>query len=209
MLLSLVDSLRCPAEHEESPLVLSAEAWLGSRVVRGVLGCPVCHARYPIVHGAVDFAGGREDAGAPTGEPADDDALRLAAQLGVAEPGGFVLLTGRYVSHARRLLDLVGVTSLLVDPAGDSSEGVRLLLLARLPLSAGSLRAAAIDSPRNTATFLNDVVRCVRPGGRVVVPANTPEPRGIRLVARDDREWVAEVEASLPTIPLRRADTAH
>jgi hypothetical protein len=178
--------------------------------VRGVLGCPVCHARYPIVDGAADFASGREDAGAPTGEPAEDDALRLAAQLGVAEPGGFVLLTGRYVSHARRLLDLVSVTCLLVDAARDSSnEGVRLLLLARLPLSAGSLRAAAIDSPRNTATFLNDVARCVRPGGRIVVPANTPEPLGIRLVARDDRDLVAEVEASVPTIPLRRADAAR
>lgn len=209
MFLSLVDALRCPAAHEESPLVLSVEAWHGSRIVRGVLGCPVCRARYSIVDGVVDFTGGDVHTTARSGSPPADDALRLAAQLGLAEPGGLVLLTGRYASQSRHLLDLVDVTCLLADASDPSSaEGVLLRLAERLPLGGGALRGAAIDSPRAASEFLAEVVRCTRGRGRIVGPAGAPVPVGASLIARDDREWVAEVEAVVTTVPLRRGGLA-
>jgi uncharacterized protein YbaR (Trm112 family) len=204
-MLTLVDSLRCPARHPETALVLSAESWTGSRVATGLLGCPACHARYPIVDGVVDFAGGQPGP-RPPDESLPSEPVRLAAQLGLAEPGGVVLLTGRYAQLAGGLRELVEVTCLVADVAGEQPPpAVAFRLPDVLPLRDATLRGAAIDAPRNSSGFLADVTRCVGGRGRVVAPADSPMPGGARLVARDALEWVVEVEAAPPVIPLRRA----
>jgi uncharacterized protein YbaR (Trm112 family) len=207
VLLSLVDSLRCPADHEETSLVLSVESWEGSRVSSGVLGCPRCHARYPIRDGVVDFAGGAGGAELLAEVRRDEfEAIRLAAQLGLSEPGGFVFLTGPYASLAECLLNVVDVTCLLVDARGGSLPGtIRLRLHDRLPLMSGALRAAAVDDSRANPPFLRDVARCVRDGGRLVAPADSFPPGGLRIVARDVREWVGQVERLTSLVVPRRA----
>jgi uncharacterized protein YbaR (Trm112 family) len=203
VLLSLVDSMRCPAAHAASPLVLSADAWSGTRVMSGVLGCPVCHARYPIENGVVDFTSGSRPA--PAAIEGETDATRLAAQLGLAEAGGIVLLTGRYASGVAALLELVDVTCVLVDElAAGTADSVTFRIIDRLPLVDNALRAAAVDHSRANAAFLADVVRCVRPGGRLVVPISSSRPETVRILARDSREWVGEVESTEPLTPLRR-----
>ena len=128
------------------------------------------------------------------------------AQLGLAEPGGVVLLTGRYAFLADGLRELVEVTCVVADVAGEiPPSAVAFRLPDVLPLRDATLRAAAIDEPRNSSGFLTDVTRCVAGRGRVVAPARSPMPGGVRLVARDALEWVVEVEAPYPVIPLRRA----
>lgn len=205
MLLTLVDSLRCPAGHPESTLVLSAESWSGSRVATGLLGCPVCHARYPITDGVVDFSGG-SPVPPPPDEALPSEPVRLAAQLGLADPGGVVLLTGRYASLAEGLRELVEVTCVVADVTGEIPvTAVAFRVPALLPLRDATLRAAAIDAPRNSSGFLAEVTRCVAGRGRVVAPARSPMPAGVRLVARDSLEWVVEVEAAHPVVSLRRA----
>lgn len=205
MLLSLVDSLRCPADHEESPLVLSADAWRGAHISSGTLGCPVCHARYPIQDGRVDFTGG--DAKPETwrpDEPEGVDPVRLAAQLDLAEPGGIILLSGRYAARVEDLAALVDAVYVLVDygeTVGDSAVSVRLG--ARIPFAGGSFRGAAVDE--HSAALLAEVTRTVRTRGRVVAPARTTLVDGLLLRARDELEWVAEVESTVPVIPLRRS----
>ena len=57
MFIELTDQLRCPADHPESFLVLIPDEMEGRRVVRGTLGCPVCHAEYRIEAGVADFQG--------------------------------------------------------------------------------------------------------------------------------------------------------
>lgn len=208
MLLSLVDSLRCPAGHEESSLVLSVEAWSDQRVASGLLGCPVCHARYPIRLGVVDFTAGkpvvrRDDMDATV------DVTRLAAQLELSEPGGIILLAGKYAAVADQLVQLAGVTCLLIDaPPSQSPGAVTLDVVERLPLAEGVLKGAAVDAPRAAESFLRELVKHVRRAGRIVAPAQSDEPRGCRLLARDALEWVAEVEASTPPVVLRRAHQA-
>jgi uncharacterized protein YbaR (Trm112 family) len=205
VLLSLVDSLRCPAGHEESPLVLSVEAWSDQRVVEGVLGCPVCHARYPIHHGAAHFTATgafvrRDGSGAPP------DATRLAAQLSLEEPGGIVLLAGRHAAAADLLVEFGDVTCLLLDaPLTSSAAAVNLEVADRLPLVDSVLKGAAIDGARASAPFLAEIARCVRPLGRLVGPTQLEPPPGCHVIARDDKEWVAEVEEFSPRVPLRRA----
>ncbi len=209
VLLSLVDSLRCPADHKPSTLVLSAEQWAEGRVSSGFLGCPVCHARYAIRDGVADFTRGvASAANTPSGAVNAADGLRLAAQLDLSDGGGLVLLAGSYADHAPALDAIAHVTCVLLDagfaiPASMQAVGIRLL--DRIPLVDGSLRAAAVDESGANLSFLAEVSRCVRDGGRVVAPVNSPMPRNVRLLARDEREWVGQIER-LPSLvtPQRR-----
>src|SRR6478672_1403328 len=90
----LVDTLRCLSVHEESWLVAAADETEGRHIMRGVLGCPVCHARYPIERGIADFSGGMR---APVALEDDDisvsESLELGAALGAVRPGGRVVAT--------------------------------------------------------------------------------------------------------------------
>jgi hypothetical protein len=45
-------------------------------------------------------------------------------------------------------------------------------------------------------------VRVVRPGGRIVAPVHAPLPANVKELARDDRQWVAEVTEVL-SAPIR------
>lgn len=204
MLLSLVDSLRCPAGHAETSLVLSVESWSGPRVSEGLLGCPLCHARYPIRHGVADFTRGtvvrRRDPGTPP------DTMRLAAQLSLAEPGGLILLAGRYAASAEQLAGMADVTCLLVSAAPSlSPAAVNIDVGGRLPLADRTLRGAAVDEPHSYQDFLVEIARCVRGLGRIVAPAHSPVPNGTQIIARDELEWVGEVETFTPPFQLRRA----
>jgi len=205
VLLTLVDSLRCPAGHEETSLVLSVESWSGQRVAEGLLGCPMCHSRYPIQQGTADFTGSSNVVRhAALGAP--PDAMRLAAQLSLTEPGGILLLTGRYAACAASLVEFADLTCLLVDvPVASSPAAVDIRVNERLPLVDRALRGAAIDGARGDPVFLAEVARCVRPRGRIVAPNPSVPPGGSRIVARDEHEWVVEVEDFSAPVPLRRA----
>ena len=61
MFIELVDALRCPRPHEESWLVLAASRLEARHVLEGTLGCPVCHAQYPIRDGIVDLRPGGDE----------------------------------------------------------------------------------------------------------------------------------------------------
>lgn len=202
MLLSLVDLLRCPSPHEASSLVLSVEEWAGQRIREGVLGCPVCHARYPIHRGHVDFTGG--SSGVRQSRPEGVDPVRLAAQLGLAEAGGVILLAGRYATVHEAVADLSEVACFLIDAQESSSPlAVNLEVGDRLPLVDRALRGGAVDSPR--ASLLHEIARCLQPNGRVVAPDESPRPSGVRIVAQDAVEWVGEVDSSPPIQLTRKA----
>lgn len=188
--------------------MLSVESWSGQRVSEGVLGCPLCHARYPIHRGAVDFTLGAQVSRLAHDAPADP--MRLAAQLSLTEPGGILLLTGRYAASADRLAGFADVTCVLLDaPLASSATAVDIWVNEHLPLADRSLRGGAVDDSRADVEFLAEVARCVRPRGRIVAPARSELPDGCRLVARDPLELVVEVEAFSPPVPLRRAPTVR
>ncbi|HEX6313553.1 MAG TPA: hypothetical protein VFZ73_01785 [Gemmatimonadaceae bacterium] len=193
MLLSVVDVLRCPRPHEESSLVLSVETWNDQRILRGTLGCPICHCRFSIENGVTDF---REGKGAlrTVRDGGEVDTLRLAAQLALTDPGGFVLLTGTYASVADSFTDLAGVTCIVIDwQVPDESIAVEVIVSDRLPLAAGTLRAAAVDAPHASPGFLAAVAASIRDDGRIVGPAAAALPPSVEELARDDREWVGRV----------------
>jgi uncharacterized protein YbaR (Trm112 family) len=212
MFIELVDALRCPVPHEESWLVASATRMESRHIVDGLLGCPVCHAQYPVRHGVADFR--REPALALPGAPDPflrgdaATAMHLAAFLGLSDALGFVVLLDEWGVQASALRELVETPILLVDPpAGREGEpGISVVLSDGVPpLAAGAARATAIGD--TSAARATAAVRLTRAGGRLVAPARLAVPEGVREIARDDTLWVGEREperSPLVTLHVRR-----
>lgn len=211
MRLEIAERMRCPRPHAPTPLIIVALEKADRELVRGVGGCPACHLEMRVEGGDALFPGAAPD---PAWRPADasraDDAaalVRLVALLGVAEPGGAVLLTGRYSALAGALAAQCDVAVVVLNADSPSGAGVSRAYVAEpsVPFSDGTFRAAAVDRTVPAPTAL-DVVRAVAAGGRVLGAAAVPLPPGLRELARDGAEWVAERERG-PTgfVPLARA----
>ena len=211
MFIELIDVLRCPNAHEESWLVLASGQIEGRDVMEGVLGCPVCQAEYPITDGVVRFARtSRSDA--VVRPSAEEDALRLAALLDLAAPGGYAVVAGTFGKDAPHLQALTDVQLLIVNPppGTDMGNGVSGLTIESdwltLPLAASSARAVALDDTTTPAQLLA-ALRVVRPSGRVLAPIALSLPNGVSELARDDRQWLAERRAApreSGIVPLHR-----
>ena len=212
MFVELIDALRCPRPHADTWLVAAAAETRDRCVVRGALGCPTCRAEYPITGGvaAFDQAGGAAPAAA--GAPADPgEAVRLAALLGLTSAGGIVALAGSWDAAADALVAMADVRAVLVEPAHAyrPRPPVGAVTGAWLPVAAASLRGVALDAATAVPERLAAAVRALRPGGRLVAPADAALPDGARELARDARHWVAERDAPAgAVVPLRRARPA-
>jgi hypothetical protein len=223
MFLELVDSLRCVRPHEDSWLVARADELVARHIVSGELGCPVCEARYAVREGVADFTSsdGVEDSSMRvelSSTPSARDvlaplAIRAAALLGLAEPGGIVVLAGEWSAAANEILEMVDGVQLLALNYAPGLESGGALSLARiadvLPLAAGSVRGIALDTAHATPSLLAGAARALAPGGRLIAPASALIPDALTELARDDEHWVAaaaaqsNVSAPVP-IGLRR-----
>jgi uncharacterized protein YbaR (Trm112 family) len=194
----LLDALRCPGTHEESWLVAMVLEASGSTLRVAELACPVCGAEFRIDDGVAHFAGLTSVALRPLALPSEpytsDMVLRLAAQMGVAESQLPVGLVGRYTAASGVLASIVSAPQLLINSGpGVPAPGVsRIVVADRLPLGVETLAAIAVDAAHATAPFLESAVRALRLGGHLVAPADAPVPAGMRELARDATEWVAE-----------------
>lgn len=230
MRLELAERMQCPRPHRATPLIIVARRKVDRDLVDGVAGCPECYLEAAVTAGDVVFPGGvvgewttpRGDApadaqaAAPANIQADADALaRLIALLGLAEPGGAVLLTGRYASLAESLCAAVDVAVVVwnaplprvaqVAAREPRSASVVWLAEPRVPFSDGSFRGAALDAELSLPVVL-DAVRSVAVGGRVLGSAALDRPATVRELARDATEWVGErTSGASGVVPLRRA----
>jgi len=194
--------------------VLAPHAMEGRRVLRGVLGCPVCQAEYPIVEGVAEFGAaaarrlGGQAAGAIDGRPGFQPPSRLAAQppaydadallvfFDLAGPGGYVCLVGGAARHAAGLgAAAAGVHVVAVNPpdAVTPSEAVSVLRAAdALPIKARQVRAVALGADHAAAPWLDEAVRVLLPGLRLVVEDDAAQPAGTSDLARGAGLLVAE-----------------
>lgn len=187
----------------------------------GEIGCPACKASWRVRDGVLELAPGtgtsvaieranddrRGDAADHAAPDERAEAMRTAALLHLASPGGVVLLAGVHALHAAALATLVPDVLVLTlnAPAHVPVVHGQLRAQAPLPLGVGTLRGARLDDAHASPDWLVSVHRAVTREGRVVAPTRTALPQGAQELARDESEWVAEVRvAASGLVPLRR-----
>lgn len=188
MFIELTDHLRCPADHDEACLVLLPDRLEGRQVMEGVLGCPVCQAEYPVAGGVARL--GEPIAASPATLPAE----AAHAFLGLAGPGGFVVLVGGAGALAPGMAALMaGVRLVLVNPPEgvEPGESGSILRAARLPVKSSSMRGAVISAEHAAvASWLGETVASVLPGLRVVGEGPAPLGGAVEVTAEGGGWWV-------------------
>jgi uncharacterized protein YbaR (Trm112 family) len=191
--IELTDRLRCPADHPESFLVLIPNRMEGRRVLEGTLGCPVCHAEYPIAGGVVQLgppeATGRE-ATRPAAAP---NAEAIVAFLGIEGPGGYVALLGdadRYVEPLAALMP--GVHLVAVNPAAAvPSVSVSVVRSPRAPFKARGLRGVVLGGPEGERPrWQEEMIQAVLPGLRATGSGPEPSLAEFDLLGAAEGWWV-------------------
>lgn len=201
MYLPLTDLLTCPRCGPEHGLILLAERVEERRVLEGWLACPVCRERYRITGGFADLRTapalpGAELAPEPGGR---EEALRLAALMGLAPGPGYALVAGAAAVLApaiAALIERIEVVAVDAALAGWREEAGTSRLAAGngLPFFGRSLRGVALAG-ESADGWLDEGVRVLAPPGRLVLegaPADAGERlerAGLRVIA-DERGTV-------------------
>lgn len=193
MFIELTDHLRCPAEHDESFLVLIPDRTEGRAVAEGLLGCPICHREYRIAAGVVQF-------GAPglTTVSSLDPALieALVTFTGLEGPGGYLGLIGEAAGLAVGLSQqMPNVHVAAVNPPVDlkPSPTVSVLQSPRVPFKQRSMRSVILGQPfASDATWQAAAIGAALPGLRVVGAGVPPESAGLELLAEAAGWWVGK-----------------
>ncbi|MCA9737571.1 MAG: Trm112 family protein [Gemmatimonadetes bacterium] len=183
MHLLLTDRLACPRCGPAFGLILLARTLEERRVLEGELGCPNCRQRYAVRAGLADLRATASSTTPPsTLEAATaEEALRVAALVGVREGPAQVLLHGRAARFAPTLAEQLPDVHWIADhPAvGSWSEqaGVeRVRTGGRLPFFDRSLRAVVVEGPDGGA--LAEASRVVQSRGRLVLLDPAAEEAG-------------------------------
>lgn len=209
MFVPLVDTLRCPNQHDETWLVASIERAEERDIKQGLLGCPSCYAEYPIVDGVVRFDDAER---APFVAPNEREATRIAAALDLTDPRMTALLVGQCGAHAPMIRALSPAQLLLVNPPEGivSGDGVSIVLTKGAPFATASMDAIAVDAQLSDAAVAR-LSAALRGGRRMLGPIARPVPTFLKELVRDDDVWVAELEPgavmSAPILPTRRPRT--
>ncbi|MDX1674991.1 MAG: hypothetical protein R3314_09375 [Longimicrobiales bacterium] len=181
------DLLTCPRCGPRYGLILLPYEAADRRVVSGVLGCANCRERYPVAEGVADLRMGEPPSFVGTSETTFDavagaeeqEAVRLAGLMGLAEARGTVLLAGPAAAHAAAvsaLVEGVEVVAVLEGTEPGPAAGVtRLRVTARLPFRDGSLRGVALTGPR--VALVAEGARVLGREGRLVLD---PAPEAAR-----------------------------
>jgi uncharacterized protein YbaR (Trm112 family) len=190
MFIELTDHLRCPADHEESYLVLLPDRMEDRSVREGRLGCPVCGRTYSLADGVLDLGGAAPDPPPPTllePEP-------LTALMGLGGPGGYLVLVGGPAARWRDVAELnpgVGLVAVNPGPAVADAPGISVLRSGSLPLKSRSMRGVVLGNPYGSDLgWVTEGARVVLPGLRVAGEGRLPESAAIDLLATAGGVWV-------------------
>jgi uncharacterized protein YbaR (Trm112 family) len=192
MFIELTDHLRCPADHEESFLVLLPGEVENRWVRSGQLGCPRCGRTFELKDGVLDTGG---EPSAKGGAPSALEAEGLTALAGVHGPGGYMVLVGAVAGSWEKLGELnPGVSLVAVNPGPEVLDrpGISVIRGMDLPIKSGSMRGVVLgpgygDDP----LWVREAARVVLPGLRVVGEGRDPSPEVVDILASTPGVWVA------------------
>lgn len=195
MFIELAEFLRCPADHEEqSCCVIVPDQVIDREVYSGLIGCPVCKREYAIVDGVALFdeesPGAGESKSAELPVPAPD---ALQALLGLAGPGGYVVLLGSAARVAQPLAALLdGVHLITVNPPGQERSPTTSALRSpvRIPLRDSMARGVVVGGEHATPHWLRESNRVLLNGLRLVVLTEDVSVDGVGELAVGDGMWV-------------------
>ena len=194
MFIELTDHLRCPADHDESFLVLLPDKIDGRSVIEGQLGCPLCGRTFQL-HGGVFDTGDAPDINAGTTDRLDPDAL--TALVGLSGPGGYFVLAGPAANDWQDVAALnPGVALVAVNPGPDITDAPSLSVLRSggIPLKSRSMRGVVLGRPyADDPHWVREAARVVLPGLRIVGEGAEPSSDVIDLLARAEGVWVGTV----------------
>ncbi|HEU4682045.1 MAG TPA: hypothetical protein VFS51_09880 [Gemmatimonadales bacterium] len=189
MFIELTDHLRCPADHDESFLVLLPDQMDGRSVRSGQLSCPVCGRTYDLVNGVLEVGGGAAGQG---GSALAADGL--STLVGLHGPGGYLVLVGPPAALWREVAELnPGVALVAVNPGVEVADvpGISVLRGSRLPLKSRAMRGVVLGRPfADDPHWVREAARVVLPGLRIVGEGQNPPPEVIDLLASADGVWV-------------------
>lgn len=190
MFIELTDHLRCPADHQESYLVLLPDTMEARSVRQGRLGCPVCGRTYEVKEGVLDLGG--DEAELP--EETLLTAEALSALVGLSGPGGYLVLVGRPGAAWREVTaQNPGVGLVAVNPPRDVADepGISVLRGGIIPLKSRSMRGVVLGSPYGgDPAWVAEAARVVLPGLRVAGEGPVPNPAALELMAAAGGAWV-------------------
>lgn len=198
MFIELADLLLCPCAHEPTYCVITSNEMRGRRVVRGVVGCPVCERQYPIIDGVVAFgpdpllgAGCRSDDLTTEEMPEAGD---LQALLGLSGPGGYVVLIGSVARVAEQLAGAMsGVHFVALNPPPEISESETLSVLQAgdsIPIRSSTVRGVVVGREYAREPWLSEAGRVLLKGRNLVVAEDDLEIPSIDEVAVGKGLWV-------------------
>src|SRR5262249_19999801 len=206
MHIELTEMLACPEPHAPDVLVLSTAQMVGRSVMFGLVGCPKCRKEYQILNGVVDFrekgqrggaqgsAGAQPNAGGLVA-PLPPDAT-VQALLDLSGPGGFVVLLGEATQHAAGLGGMMGGIHFvgIKAPAGIVPSPILSLLVAPrgIPLRSSMARGVVVGASMASSPWLEDAVRVLLRGRRLVIESSGEPPAGVAYLADADGLWVGE-----------------
>ena len=191
MFIELTDHLRCPADHDESFLVLLPDRLEGRSVIEGQLGCPVCGQTFMLSAGVFDTGDGPV-AGAATAGKLDAEAL--TALVGLSGPGGYMVLVGPPADLWQDVAGCnpgVGLVAINPGPAVADVPGISVLRSGRIPLKSRSMRGVVLGRPyAGDPHWVREAARVVLPGLHIVGEGSAPAADAIDLLASADGLWV-------------------
>ena len=182
------------------PCIVAPDEMDGRRVVRGVIGCPVCRAEHSIIEGIVGFG---EDPLLGAGSRADDltveeipKADAVQALLDLSGPGGYVALVGSGSRLAEELGEYApGVHFIGVNPPPELRETPSLSLLRSpnvIPLKDSAARGVLLGREYVRGRWMDEAGRVLAAAGRLVAVVDELAATGVRRLVIGQGMWVGE-----------------
>jgi uncharacterized protein YbaR (Trm112 family) len=193
MFIELTDHLRCPADHDESNLVLLPDTIEDRSVRSGQLGCPVCGRTFLIADGVFDTGDGpHPDSASPRSSGLTPDAVHTL--VGLSGPGGYLVLVGSVAGLWEEIGALnPGVALVAINPPPELADrtGVSVIRSGGIPLRSRSMRGVVLSRPYGEEErWVDEAARVVLPGLRLVGEGNEPPANIVDLMASAGGVWV-------------------